>query len=198
MWSAHRTEMPAVRGWRLALDRHSQPATFADVIAGWQSDADFRSLFNSLLADSPFTAFRWETPGVTAEALSQPFECVLLDSHMLDRPPDPTAFVDHFADPESIVVTFPNLGGDAILVVPCPLAVPSAYCHLGAFVRFAPVEQRDSLWLAVGEAMTGRVGDRPVWLSTAGAGVPWLHVRLDDRPKYYAHGPYRTPPRADA
>ncbi|MFL6237620.1 MAG: DUF6940 family protein [Thermoanaerobaculia bacterium] len=25
-----------------------------------------------------------------------------------------------------------------------------------------------------------------------GAGVSWLHVRLDDRPKYYGYGPYRT------
>jgi len=27
--------------------------------------------------------------------------------------------------------------------------------------------------------------------STAGAGVSWLHVRLDDRPKYYGFKPYK-------
>jgi hypothetical protein len=32
---------------------------------------------------------------------------------------------------------------------------------------------------------------KPVWLSTAGAGVSWLHVRLDDRPKYYGYRPYQ-------
>ena len=32
----------------------------------------------------------------------------------------------------------------------------------------------------------------PVWVSTAGAGVSWLHVRLDDRPKYYGYQPYRN------
>ncbi len=42
--------------------------------------------------------------------------------------------------------------------------------------------------------MTQRIGAMPVWLSTAGAGVSWLHVRLDTRPKYYHHGPYRQPP----
>jgi len=44
---------------------------------------------------------------------------------------------------------------------------------------------------SVAEAMTRRIGVKPVWLSTAGAGVSWLHVRLDDRPKYYGFGPYR-------
>ena len=40
-------------------------------------------------------------------------------------------------------------------------------------------------------AMDSRVGARPIWLSTAGHGVAWLHVRLDSRPKYYLHAPYR-------
>jgi NADH:ubiquinone oxidoreductase subunit len=39
--------------------------------------------------------------------------------------------------------------------------------------------------------MQNRVGEQPVWLSTAGMGVAWLHVRLDDRPKYYGYSPYR-------
>ena len=39
--------------------------------------------------------------------------------------------------------------------------------------------------------MEARIGIQPIWLSTAGMGVPWLHVRLDSRPKYYAFGPYR-------
>ncbi len=38
--------------------------------------------------------------------------------------------------------------------------------------------------------MHARVGDRPTWLSTAGHGVAWLHVRLDTRPKYYRYTPY--------
>ena len=67
----------------------------------------------------------------------------------------------------------------------------SAYGHIGAFVRHAPEPQRHALWERVGAAMQRRVGTKPVWLSTAGAGVSWLHVRLDDRPKYYGYAPYR-------
>lgn len=89
------------------------------------------------------------------------------------------------------MVAFPNLGKDAILVVPCPRGSPSAYGHLAAFVRQAPKDQTHALWALVGDAMVQRLGTKPVWLSTAGAGVSWLHVRLDDSPKYYGHAPYR-------
>jgi hypothetical protein len=191
MWAAHSEELADGSGVRLALSLDARPAAFADVVRGWQDDAAFRSLFNAVLADSPFDAFRWETPAVTAATKTQPFQCVLLDSPGLARPAEPDAFAEHFGGAAAEVVSFTNLGGDAILVVPCPLAELSAYGHLAAFVRRAPERQRQALWQSVGEAMARRVGSKPVWLSTAGAGVSWLHMRLDDRPKYYAHSPYR-------
>jgi hypothetical protein len=184
--------LDAGRGLRFTINLGPKPATCADVLRAWQDDAAFRALFDALLADAPFTAFRWETPALTAATVTRPFEFVLLDSPDLAGRPDPKAFAGHFgAAPASGVVVFPNLGGDALLVVPCPLAAPSAYGHLAAFVREAPEPQRHALWEAVGAAMTRQLGARPLWLSTAGAGVPWLHVRLDDRPKYYGHAPYR-------
>lgn len=90
---------------------------------------------------------------------------------------------------------FSSLGGDALLIAPCPGGESSAYAHLGAFVRHAPTERIDSLWQAVGEQLQQRLGHRPVWLNTAGGGVAWLHVRLDDTPKYYAYAPFRNPRR---
>jgi hypothetical protein len=175
---------------RFAVERAGKAVAFADVIGVWQTDADFRSRFNAVLAEAPFSAFRWETPSVTASTARQPFEFVLLDEPGLARPTDAEAFAEHFREAED-VVCFANLRGDATLIVPCPVADHSAYGHLAAFVREAPESQRDLLWLMVGEAMSHRIGTTPVWLSTAGAGVSWLHVRLDDRPKYYGHDPYR-------
>ena len=32
--------------------------------------------------------------------------------------------------------------------------------------------------------------DRPMWLSTCGTGVAWVHMRLDQRPKYYTYTPF--------
>lgn len=192
MWTAHSEELEDGRGLRFIVAYDSRPATVAEVIRAWQGDAVFRSQFNALLADAPYTAFRWETPAVTAGTVAeQPFEFVLLDNPGLARRPDLKAFAEHFAGAQAGVATFANLGGDALMVVPCPVAEPAAYGHLAAFVRRAPELQQHALWQAVGEAMARRIGVKPVWLSTAGAGVSWLHVRLDDRPKYYGFAPYR-------
>jgi hypothetical protein len=178
---------------RFAALRGAKPVAVAEVIRAWQTDAEFRGLFNAALADAPFSAFRWEAPGVTASTAARPFEFVLLDDPYLARPVDAEAFAEHFRADEE-VVCFANLRGDATLVVPCPVAERPAYGHLAAFVRAAPESQRDALWRAVGEAVAHRIGAKPVWLSTAGAGVSWLHVRLDDRPKYYGHAAYRAKP----
>lgn len=192
MWSFRSAELPGKRGMHFAVDLGSQPVSFADVLRAWSDDAGFRSLFNAQLADAPYAAFRWETPPVTDATISRPFEFVLLDSPGLALRADPEAFAEHFgAASEEGVVVFPNLGRDAIMVVPCPLVSPSSYGHLASFVREAPDSQWHALWRSVSEAMARRVGARPVWLSTAGGGVSWLHVRLDDRPKYYGYGPYR-------
>jgi hypothetical protein len=194
MWTARNEELRLERGRRYAIVRDTQPASFGDVIHGWQHDRDFREMFNALLADAPYSAFRWETRAVSRATLSQPFEFVVLDSPELARSPDPNAFAEHFGSSANGVVTFPNLGGDAIMVVPCPVGEAEAYAHLAAFMRLAPDSQRHALWQAVSVAMARRVGAKPVWLSTAGAGVSWLHVRLDDRPKYYGYRPYRLAP----
>jgi len=193
MWNAHREEILGGRGLRFAIDRDALRLSYAQALRCWKDDSEFRTFFMSLLAEAPFSAFRWETPPVTAESVDRAFEFVLLDSPGLARQPDPQAFAEHFAreTPKPGVVAFPNLGKDAIMVVPCPIALPSAYGHLAAFVRKAPESQRHALWELVGETMERRLGATPVWLSTAGAGVSWLHVRLDDRPKYYGYAPYR-------
>ena len=101
---------------------------------------------------------------------------------------DADPFAEHFR-PGCDVATFDNLGGDATLVAPCPDCTGN-FAHLGSFTATASAERQDALWQAVGEALASRIGPRPVWLSTAGHGVAWLHVRLDSRPKYYRHAPY--------
>ena len=194
MWDTNVESLGGGRARRYSVRRSGAPASFAEVLRGWREDDGFRSSFLSLLADAPFEAYRWETPAVTAGTVGRPFEFVLLDAPGLTRAPEPEAFAGQFdgAQRGAGVVTFANLGKDAVLVVPLPVpgGDPGAYVHLAAFVRGAPEGQKHELWRAVGAAMEARLGAKPVWLSTAGAGVAWLHVRLDDRPKYYGHRVY--------
>jgi hypothetical protein len=193
MWTTLREQLAGGRVLKVGLLQGTAPVPYSEVLRRWQSDADFRLFFIGLLSDAPFTAFCWETPPITEASAHRPFEFVLLDSPHLAGQADPQAFAEHFglagALPEA--VAFPNLGRDAMLVVPRPTGPHTAYGHLAVFVRSAPESQQHALWALVGKTMAERLGSSPVWLSTAGAGVPWVHVRLDSKPKYYGFRPYR-------
>ncbi len=109
--------------------------------------------------------------------------------------PDPQPFQSHFeARPDEEIVIFPNLGGDAVLLVPRPLGPPEAYAHLAVFVRRAPPLQVQRLWSAIGRTVRENLCEQPRWLSSAGMGVPWVHVRIDSHPKYYRFDPYKLAP----
>jgi len=188
-WPGKKIDDQTVR-FRIATD--GRLLCWAEVLALWTDSADFADEFSAALGASRFSAFRWETPPLRRQALDQTFEFVLVDAPDLPESPDPAPFTEQFRRAaDRPVVRFDNLGGDAELVVPCPLTDDAAYTHLARFVRRAPVWQQRALWHEVGLAMERRVDDRPVWLSTAGSGVAWLHVRLDESPKYYAHTAYR-------
>ncbi len=190
MWTSARTELAPGRLLHTRIERDGEPVPYGQVIDLWADSPEFRTFFIAGLSDAPFSAFRWETPPVSAPTLGRPFEYVLVDSPWLEVPPDPSAFEEHFSA-SSQAVAFANLGGDALLVAPCPPATAAEFSHLAAFLRHAPQPQQHELWRKVGLVMRSRVSSAPVWLSTAGGGVDWLHVRLDNRPKYYHHAPYR-------
>jgi len=192
MWTPKSEQLARGLLVRITPELGSATLAYADIIRLWQHDQNFRSFFVQLLADAPYRTFRWETPPVSMATANCPFEFVLLDSPGLASHPDASAFAEHFGDgADAGIVEFMNLGKDAILVAPCPRGPDSTYGHLAAFVRCAPQVQQHALWQRVGAAMERRLSTKPVWLSTAGAGVSWLHVRLDDRPKYYGYAPYR-------
>src|SRR5258708_23106288 len=96
MWTPRSEQHNNGRTIKISIDLESTPLSFAEALRRWQSDAEFRSLFIDLLADSPFTAFRWETPPITMTTSERPFEFVLLDCPDLSRTPDADAFAEHF------------------------------------------------------------------------------------------------------
>lgn len=173
--------------------RYGRPLSFTEVLEGWKTDGAVRAATIEAIAEAPFEALFWETAPWVRGRLDAPYRQVVVNAPPLARvAPDPDAFDPHFHAKDD-VVAFDNLGGDARLVVPCPRAADRTYTHLAAAVRGVPPGQIDRLFARVGAELEARVEEREVvWVSTSGLGVYWVHVRLDDRPKYYTHTPYRT------
>lgn len=167
---------------------------------------------SAAIVRTSFAAVFWECIPVTQSTLSTTnFEFVVMDSPALAviQEADIGPFSEYFAqaersaaaDPKSspkLAISFPNLGGDSTLVVPCPLptaAGPLTTAHIAPFLRKAPTDRVIALWKTVGESMLEvlhRLAPAEKrWLSTCGTGVSWLHVRIDSVPKYYTYTPYR-------
>lgn len=53
----------------------------------------------------------------------------------------------------------------------------------------APPTTKESILIKVQQQQEG-TDSKPVWLSTSGMGIPWLHMRLDQKPKYYSFEPF--------
>jgi hypothetical protein len=168
--------------------------SFRELFRSLEDDPDFAHWYTALLSAVPFEAFFWEHPPVSTANFDDPAEFVLLDGPALARlGADPEPFRSQFErHVGQSVATFRNLGGDAVLVAPLPAGRLEAYAHLAAFLRNAADAQVAAFWRQTAKAVRENLGEKPMWISTAGMGVAWLHIRLDSRPKYYRFGPYRS------
>ena len=147
-WAVQTLAIPS--GQKLEIWDGSSQLSFREFFALLDSDSDFARWYSELLANCPLEAFFWELPPLTVESVKHGAEFVVIDSAALSRlRPDSTPFQPHFsAQPGADVIEFPNLGGDALLIVPAPLAQAEAYPHLAAFLRAGPDRQKISLWSA--------------------------------------------------
>ncbi len=189
-WNARTT--PVRAGLQYRVFAGSSPLSFEALFSGLQADGPFSAWYTDLLSACPWEAFFWELPGLRASDLALPAEFVLIDAPALTGvTADPAPFRDYLSDGSTLpVASFASLGGDARLIAPLPLDDACHYAHLAAFVRGAPRDQTRALWRSTGTAMQAMIHNQPLWLSTSGLGVSWLHVRLDSTPKYYQHRPY--------
>jgi hypothetical protein len=177
--------------WQEALAELSKPAP-----------SHFRNLLTRVLGkDVPFKAYFWECAPVSRELLQShaAFEFALIDSAFLARKhADITDFKDYFKGTtgQPVMKVFPNRGGDTMMVVPAQATSdPEDYTHISAFFSGnAPVQQKDAAWRALGHAISEELRKKDVvWVSTDGTGVPWMHLRIASRPKYFKIGRYRDP-----
>ena len=107
-------------------------------------------------------AFYWELPPLTTATLDGDAEFVLIEAPLLARFPSERApFDEHFRRaPGEDVIVFPNLGGDAVMVVPCPRGPDEHYPHLAVFLRDADKQQVRALWRMTAQQLLRHVGDR--------------------------------------
>ncbi|MBT76915.1 MAG: hypothetical protein CL798_01845 [Chromatiales bacterium] len=193
-WSTALESLDNGQVQRLTFFTESKVLSCHDVCEYWQHDTEFGDFFSKILADMPFRAFFWEVCPISTASVAAPFECVVVNSPALSGvAADSGPFgsqLDRLHSPDGIA-TFENLGGDALLIAPCTGQGAGAYAHLAIFVRHAPLQLQRTFWARVGAALAASLAGNPVWLSTSGLGVYWLHARLDQYPKYYTYAPYR-------
>jgi len=151
------------------------------------------------VAAAPWDAVFWECAPWDPRQPDALASFVLCDAPALARcAPDPRPFAEHIdaGRGSPLAATFRSLGMDAWLVAPTAERAASIYAHLAPFCRGASAAQIEAVGRSLGAALQVAAveHDGPLWVSTSGLGVAWLHLRIDTRPKYYTHGPYRVPP----
>ena len=193
-WTAEKSATRSIELVRLFQDGAS--LTFRQLFALLQDNSDFAAWYTDQLKGSRFPSYFWEHPPLTSTNIDLGAEFVLVNAPMLeDLQPDAAPFRAYFTAGE--IATFRNLGGDAMLIAPSPADSSPGYAHLAAFLHEAPASQVLALWRRVGRTVSKSMTDKPIWLSTSGLGVAWLHIRLDSSPKYYQHQPYKIRPAGD-
>ncbi|MAK61527.1 MAG: hypothetical protein CMK09_11145 [Ponticaulis sp.] len=178
---------------RYSFEWVGSPLSFGEAISLMDWEDGFVDFLSELISQSGFSGLVWECPPVTRATLSRQFEFVVIDTGKPYHPnPDPSSFRSYLEplDGREGVSTFRNLGGDASLIIPSWVD-GADYRDLLHFLKSASLTHKRLFWRSISDAIQSGLDDSPIWLSIAGSGEPWLHVRLDSQPKYYQHKPYR-------
>ena len=180
-------------------------------------EEQFLENFIGILQNLPFEGYYFECPPVNSQNFDQKsFEFVIVKSKTLQfRRAEKEDFEDYFTEDENVpAVGFENLGKDAFLIAPNPWPTSKLdiYSHLGSFMKKGSkgnfsiffitkssicissiTEQMKGFWKVASKMFLEEIkrkASKNIWLSTAGDGVAWLHLRMDTRPKYYQYVPY--------
>ncbi len=166
------------------------------------------ALTDAIGSNCPFKAAFWEAIPLSRARMNYiPFAFILADAPLLETmDADSHAFDGHKTINGALVRTFYNLGGDALLISPVKLRQEdrdAEYTHIKVFMsRIGEMEklQARQVWKKLGEGLKSLLNDsstgqdQPLWVSTSGMGIGWLHLRIDSRPKYYTFHPFKTFP----
>ncbi len=99
---------------------------------------------------------------------------------------DSTSFKNQINKSKNKYVTsFYNLSKSAYLIIPIPRK-DKIFTTLKDFMDNASKNQQKEFWKQIAKSTIVMLQKyKKVWISTHGTGVPYLHVRIDIKPKYY-------------
>lgn len=154
-----------------------------DVLDNW-SNGNFLT-YPSMIKNR----FFWETTPITNQ--NSNFQETFIQSKTLNNlQEDWSRFQQQLQNiPKGKYVTsFYNLSGDALLVVPVPVQTKKRnFTTLKDFIDTASITQQKQFWKEVAKQirLLTKNGDKKYWVSVHGLGVPYLHIRICTKPKYY-------------
>ena len=173
------------------IKNKSSSITNSEFISLLTKSDKFINSFSKILISNSFEAYFWEVKPFSSKSINNKFEFVLVKSSILNGISADNSYFKNYFKEDKNVVSFLNLGKDAKLIVPTHKGKKEHYNHLANFMRNADNQQIIEYWKEVGNQCNQRVNLNPIWISTAGLGVNWLHLRIDSRPKYYKFKPYK-------
>lgn len=192
MWDYREEIVEENRITKYKITKKGEVLSFQEVIDLLKTSSFFCMFFSDTIKSSPFTGLFWEVKPITKAQLGEDFEFVLVKGVRLTRLKKNKEPFQQYLKTKEEVVSFKNKSGDATLVVPNDLDPFIDYAHLAAFTKVASASQIKLFWKKIGIEYGEAISDSPVWLSTAGLGVHWLHVRIDSAPKYYRYDAYKN------
>ena len=165
------------------MSKHNKQI-WKDVLDNW-SKGDFLT-YPSMIK----SRFFWETTPIT-NGDSKYQEQFIQSKSLNSLQEDWSRFQQQLSENQTqnkYVTSFYNLSGDALLVVPIPVQTKKRnFTTLKDFVDTASTTQQKQFWKEVAKQIKNltKNGNKKYWVSVHGLGVPYLHVRICTKPKYY-------------
>lgn len=165
--------------------------TFRQMLNAWIDDQEFCVWFTDRLSRA-HTKFRFEFPKLThTKKLSRPAYVIRYTEPRLSDAADPkgiypVGFVNELLKcARRPALTIPGRGGlshPERMVIPCkPIA------HIGKLKTRAKSTIHEMWKQTALEAWNKLRAGEPVYISTHGLGIPWLHIRVETQPVHYQY-----------
>ena len=88
---------------------------------------------------------------------------------------------------ELYAISFLNLNGDTLLVIPKDRRGKN-FSSLFYFMKEASERHQKFFWKRVAQEIKNKLkSNKKLFISTEGTGVPYLHIRISNYPKYYGN-----------